>query len=60
LIQEDLHQQQNANLEGMRREMNDEKDHVVNALKQQHATLLQRMQEELDALKKRGMYFVSR
>ena len=55
-MHEDLHRQQEDNIEHLRAQMNDEKEKVVTALKNQYNTMLQRMQEELDALRKRGMF----
>eukprot|EP00042_Codosiga_hollandica_P056699 m.824179 g.824179 ORF g.824179 m.824179 type:complete len:1032 (+) comp59405_c0_seq1:154-3249(+) len=52
-MQDDMHRQQQANLEDLEQRMNNEKERLVNALKQQHATVLQRMQEELESIRRR-------
>ena len=59
-MQREFHEQEAVNVEVIREQLNDEKERVVAALKQQHATILQRLQDEIEAVKKRGVLIAKR
>jgi hypothetical protein len=55
MLQQELHERENENVEHVRAACMADCERITAALKLQHNTLMDRMQEELESLRKRGV-----